>query len=45
MTGHQASQPVTRIYLHLDLAREQRGLIRAPAPGTEFERYRLCLPS
>ena len=33
MTGHQASRPATWIYLRLDLARDQRALIRAPAPG------------
>ena len=45
MSGHEASRPVTRIYLHLNHAREQRALIKAPAPGTTFERYRSCLPS
>jgi hypothetical protein len=29
MTGHQASRPATRIYLHLNLARNQRALIKA----------------
>ena len=32
MTGHQTSRPATPIHLHLNLAREQRALIRAPAP-------------
>lgn len=45
MTGHQASRPATRIYLHLNLARKQCALIRAPAPDTQFERYRPCSPS
>jgi hypothetical protein len=45
MTGHQVSRPATRIYLHFNLAREQRALIRVPAPGTKFERYRPCSPS
>ena len=45
MTGHQASRPATRIYLHLNLAREQQALIRASAPGTKFERYHPCSPS
>jgi len=45
MVGHQASRPVTRIYLHLNLARDQRALITAPAPGTRFERYRPCSSS
>jgi hypothetical protein len=45
MTGRQASRPATRIYLHLNPAREQQALIRAPAPGTQFERYRPCSPS
>jgi hypothetical protein len=31
MTGHQAQRPATPIYLRLNLAREQRALIRAPA--------------
>jgi hypothetical protein len=31
--------------LHLNLAREQRALTRAPAPGTKFERHRPCSPS
>jgi hypothetical protein len=45
MTRRQASRPATRIYLHLNLACEQQALIRAPAPGTQFERYRPCSPS
>jgi hypothetical protein len=32
MTGHQASRLATRVYLHLNLGRDQRALIRAPAP-------------
>ena len=31
MTGHQASRPATRIYLHFNLAREQQALIRVLA--------------
>ncbi|MGH3685144.1 MAG: hypothetical protein ACRDQ9_13280 [Pseudonocardiaceae bacterium] len=45
MTGHQASRPATRIYLHFNLTRDQRALIKAPAPDTQFERYRPCSPS
>ena len=45
MTGHQASRSATRIDLHLNLARQQRSLIRVPAPGTQFERYHTCSPS
>jgi hypothetical protein len=45
MTGYQASRPATRVYLHLNLAREQRALIRAPASGPQFARYRSCSPS
>jgi hypothetical protein len=45
VTGHQASRPVTRIYLHLNLTRDQQALITAPAPGTKFERYHPCSPS
>jgi hypothetical protein len=45
MTGHQASRPATRIYLHLNFARQQRALIKAPAPGTRFERHHPCSPS
>lgn len=44
MTGHQASRPATRLYLRLTLARDQRALIRAPALGTQFERYRPYSP-
>ena len=32
-------------YLHLNLGREQRAMIRAPAPGPQFDRYRPCSPS
>jgi hypothetical protein len=45
MTGHQASRPATWVYLHLNLGREQRAPIRAPASGPQFERYRPCPPS
>jgi hypothetical protein len=45
MTGHQTSRPATRIYLHLTLARDQQALIKAPAPGTKFERYHPYSPS
>jgi hypothetical protein len=45
MTGHQASRPATWICLRLDLARDQRALIRAPAPGITFEQRRPCSPS
>jgi len=31
MTGHRASRPATWVYLHLNLGREQRALIRARA--------------
>lgn len=36
MTGRQASRSATRVYLHLNLARGQRALIRVPASGTQF---------
>jgi hypothetical protein len=45
MTGHQASRPATHVYLHFNLARAQRSLIRTPAPDSKFERYRPCAPS
>jgi hypothetical protein len=45
MTGHQASRPATRVYLHLNLGRDEWALIRAPVPGAKFERYRSCSSS
>jgi hypothetical protein len=45
MTSHQGLRPATRVYLHLNLAREQPALIRAPASGPQFARYRPCSPS
>jgi hypothetical protein len=45
MTGHQVSRPATRVYLHLNLVREQPALIRTPAPGPQFERYCPCSSS
>ena len=35
-------EPTTRTYLHFNLAREQRALIRAPAPDTQLKRCRPC---
>jgi hypothetical protein len=45
MTGYQASMPATRIYLHLNLARDEQALIKTPAPGIKFERYHPGSPS
>ena len=38
-------EPTTRTYLHFNLDRGQRALIRASAPDTQLKRYRPCSPS
>jgi hypothetical protein len=40
MAGHETSRPATPIYLHVDLAPEQRALAPNDAPNTKSGRYR-----